>query len=203
MNDEVLQQLVNLAVMMCICDGEVHDDEESLLDEWMKSKRVPSSIIIRVKADAFAAVRGKGLNVKQVCVKMSEKASVSQKYDAIELCFRIAQSDGNGTDEEIRFLVSVGRWLELDYDEFRKMRDKILPVDLHEAVDTDFLLGLHGDMNLDEKLRHLTREFKRWNDLVVHSNPEKRRRAQLMVDIIAKKRDELRREMDVQEREEV
>jgi hypothetical protein len=109
----------------------------------------------------------------------------------MELCLRIAQSDGTGTDSEMRFLMSVGRWLELDYDEFRKTRDKILPVDLHETVDTDFLLGIHSDMTPDEKKKHLNDEFKRWNGLATHSDSEKKKRAQMMLDIIAKKRVEL------------
>lgn len=194
MNEEFLQLLADLAVMMCAADGDVHDDEESILIKWMEFKKVPTSILLKVKANALQKVRGTGFNIKQVCERMNKTASVSQKYDALELCLRIAQIDGTGTDAEMRFLMSVGRWLELDYDEFRKMRDKILPVDLHEVVDVDFLLGLHGDMTFDEKMRHLTREFKRWNDLVAHSDREKRHRAQLMLDIIAKKRDELRRE---------
>lgn len=133
----------------------------------------------------------KGIPIKQVCKDLADNAPVSAKYDAMELCLRIVQVDGVGADDEMRFLMSVGRWLDLDYDKFREMRDKIIPSNIHETVDVDTLLGLHAGMTKDEKLKHLTREYRRWNQLTTHKDPHKREQAQEMLEIIAQKRNEV------------
>ena len=200
---EVLKATVQLAVMMCACDGSVDDCEDSVVDEWIEDRcrLLPLSLgrrlqedLERAKEDAEEKLTRKGLSLKKVCDQLHQEEAVAARYDAMELCLRIAQVDGLGAEDEMRFLMSAGRWLDLDYRKFREMRDKILPVDLHDVVDVDSLLGLHPEMTIGEKLKHLTREYKRWNELTIHSNVEKREQAKKMIEFIANRRGELRKE---------
>ncbi len=198
-----LKATVQLAVMTCACDGSIDDCEDSLVEEWIDGKcnRLPSLYGHRLREDleqtkksAEKGVLGSGLSLKKVCDQLSREDDAAIRYDAMELCLRVAQVDGLGAEDEMRFLMSVGRWLELDYEKFREMRDKILPVELYDSVDVDFLIGLHLEMTVDEKLKHLTREYKRWNELTTHSNAKKREQAKSMIEFIANRRGELREE---------
>jgi len=192
MNASELQLIVRLAMMMCASDGEVHEDEDSLLQEWMESIRVSPTVAREAKEAALKAIRGTGLNIKKTCEQLDEAVTVSLKYDVLELCLRIAQIDGVGTDDEMRFLMSVGKWLDLDYGKFREMRDKILPVSIHETNDIEALLGLHENMTPSEVRKHLLKEYQRWNQLIIHQDSKKRKQAKEMLEIIAKKRSEVR-----------
>jgi len=194
--EDVLMGMITLAVMTCACDGEIHSDENSILQEWIDAKPEKYRLMLRkTMQDALRQLEEKkGIPIKQVCKKLVDNAHVSDKYDALELCLRIVQVDGVGADDEMRFLMSVGRWLGLDYGKFREMRDKIIPVELYDSVDIDFLIGIHLEMTIDEKLKHLTKEYKRWNELTTHSNAKKREQAKQMIEFIANRRGELREE---------
>jgi len=195
MNEDVLKLIVKLATLMCACDGEIHEDEQSLLSEWMETKSPRNAQLLttlrKTHADTISELSGKGVKLKPLCLQLDQTAETSIKYDAMELCLRIAQTDGTGADAEMRFLMSIGKWMDIDYSKFREMRDKILPISLHKSVDVDALLGLHADMANSEKLKHLTKEFARWNQLATHSDSKKRGQAKEMLEIIARKRSEL------------
>ena len=187
---DTFQLIMNLALMTSACDGDIRGDEVDLIAEWMEQRNVPDSVFLELKTSALSTVKNAGINIKSVCDQLDTSASVPLKYDIMELCLRIAQVDGVGADNEMKFLMSIGKWLDLDYDKFREMRDKILPSSLHETVDVDALLGLHAVMTTDEKLKHLTREYRRWNQLTGHKDPKKREQANEMIDIIGRKRSE-------------
>jgi len=191
---DTFQLIMDLALMTSACDGDIRADEIDVVAEWMEQRNVPDSIFLELKTSALSAVTNAGINVKSVCDQLESAASVSLKYDIMELCLRIAQVDGIGAGNEMRFLMSIGKWLSLDHDKFREMRDKILPSSLHETVDVDTLLGLHAGMTKEEKLKHLTREYRRWNQLTGHKDSEKREQANEMLEIIAQKRNEVQGE---------
>jgi len=192
--EKMLESIVKLAVMTCASDGEILPNENSLVQEWIDQRHEKYSAgLEKALRDARQQLKSqRGISVKQVCRDLAGEAPVSVKYEAMELCLRIAQVDGVGADEEMRFLMSVGKWLDLDYGKFREMRDKILPVSIHETNDIKTLLGLYEDMTPSEVRKHLLKEYQRWNHLTTHQDSKKREQAREMLEIIAKKRSEVR-----------
>jgi len=191
--EDFFGSVIKLAVMACACDGEIRPDENSLLQEWIDGKSADCRPKLQeTMINAFKQLDTEsGIPIKQVCDDLANNAPVATKYDAIELCLRIAQLDGVGSDEDMRFLMSVGRWLDLDYDRFREMRDKILPISIHVTSDTDTLLGIHAEMTPQEIRKHLLKEYQRWNQLMTHKDRTKREQAKEMLEIIAEKRSEV------------
>ncbi len=193
--EQSLEAVVKLAVMTSACDGEIHPDENLLIHEWIAGKpAVYSHCMNGAFNEAMRVLKGTGYVLKDSCLDIAKNIHVSLKYDAMELCLHIAQADGVGADDEMRFLMSIGKWLDLDYDKFREMRDKILPSTIHENIDVDTQLGLLPEMSLAEKKKHLREEFKKWNPLSEHKDPEIRKQAKERLDLIGQKRAELKNE---------
>jgi hypothetical protein len=95
-------------------------------------------------------------------------------------------------------LNSIADQLGLDAENFRAMRDKALPVSMHEAVgseseeDLDHLLGISPSMGAEEKRSHLSKEYRKWNARTNSSDPKVKGQARMMIKHIAEYRKRLR-----------
>ena len=54
----------------------------------------------------------------------------------------------------------------------------------------DFVLGVNPDMSKSEALQRLNDEYRKWNSRVTNSDPEIRKQADSMLDLLARTRAE-------------
>ncbi|UCE47276.1 MAG: hypothetical protein JSW47_16935, partial [Phycisphaerales bacterium] len=92
------------------------------------------------------------------------------------------------TAEEMAMLRSLADMLEVDAAKFRAMVDKILPVEIHEVMDIDEILGITSDMSSEKTRRHLNKEYSKWNSRVTSANPDVQSKADQMLKLIAEAR---------------
>ncbi|MHC4423266.1 MAG: tellurite resistance TerB family protein [Planctomycetota bacterium] len=199
---ENIQQARTLAVALAFAvsaaDGRLYDCEIELIKGWTKASmdfsNAPSKArrtLERALNEAIDFFRnGNQIDVCKICKEIVEIVPVAVRYDILEFCLHVARANGVATAKEMGLLRNLAIWLEVDVDRFREMMVKILPVSMHEVKDLEFTLGVNPDMNKNETLRRLNREYRKWNARVTNSDPEIRKQADNMLNVIADARSE-------------
>jgi hypothetical protein len=106
----------------------------------------------------------------------------------LNLCLYVAQANSSVTQEELTVLKELANWLEIDMDKFREMVEKVLPVDMHEVLDVETILGVTSDMNKEKARQQLNKEYSKWSARVTSSDPEIQSQADQMLKLIAEAR---------------
>jgi len=131
---------------------------------------------------------GKKLDTQGLCHEMAEIATIGQRYEALGLCLHVVRASGSVTAEEMAMLKNLANWLEADMTRFRTMVEKILPIEMHEDLDVNEVLGITSDMSRENTRRHLNKEYSKWNSRVTSANPHIQTQADQMLKLIAEAR---------------
>jgi hypothetical protein len=189
---------IALAFSVSALDKRLYKCEIELVKEWARLRLglKNSSLSVRKKIEKALDktlsyfVAGKGLNVFKLCQEITQIAEQGQRYDILELCLRVAGANGQVFGEELKLLQQLGLWLEVDKDIYQEMQEKILPVTMHNAADADSVLGLGEEVSREEAQGLLNKEFRKWNSRVTNSDPEIRKQADHMLNLIAHARNQ-------------
>ncbi len=187
---------VQLAAALCSSNGQLNKAGIKVIDEWISS-RVETSVNKESKAqirsrfkqsleDAIGLCRKGGeFDIESICGQITEKATIIERYDAMELCLQVVKTGGGIDGKQIAVLSQMAGLLEVDTDKFRAMVQKILPVSMYEAKDVEFILGVTADMSAEEARRQLNNEYRKWNARVTHPDTATRQQAGRMMALIA------------------
>ena len=115
-------------------------------------------------------------------------ASVGVRYDIMVLFLRVIKAGNIASAAQLALLNKLVNWLELDHEKFRSMRERILPVYMHEVEDVDDILGISSDMSKEQIHQHLNHEYRKWNAITVSCNSEIQAQASHMLDLIGEAR---------------
>lgn len=184
-----------LAVATSAADGRLDSGEGSIVQEWItktahsagsgQKAAAKRRLNVAVK-EAMAAIRSPaGLEIYPLCESLKKVALPAQRYEAMQLCLKIAQSDSKAESAELKLLMTMAHWLEIDFEKFMAMLHKHLPVGMHVAASED-VLGIHDDMTSEEKKKQLIKQRKKWGGLATHPDPKKREQAEHMLERLAK-----------------
>ena len=195
-NDERTKVLtVALAFAVSAADGKLYDCEVELIKDWARENVLESPVQTsdqtRGKLEKALSTtvaffsEGNKLDTYKLCEEIVEIAPVGQRYEVLDLCLRVTQASGSVAAEEMAVLKDMASWLEVDGEKFRTMVEKILPVDMHEVMDINCLLGITSDMGKEKARKHLNREYSKWNSRVTSANPEIQTQADQMLKLIA------------------
>ena len=198
-NDERTKVLtVALAFAVSAADGKLYDCEVELIQNWARDNvlesRAQTSDQARGKLEKALSTtvaffsKGNKLDTCRLCEEVVEIAPVGHRYEILDLCLRVAQANGSVAAEEMAILKDLASWLEIDREKFRTMVEKILPLDMHEVMDINDLLGITSDMSKEKTRKHLNKEYSKWNSRVTSANPEIQTQADQMLKIIAEAR---------------
>ncbi len=192
---------VELAFAVSASDGNVDRSEAAVIKRWIESRveLAPGAEKEGVKDRLNLAIKNAyvagGQNVQGICENLKKVSTTAERYEVVELCLQVAKADGVAEKDELDMLEELAGFLGLDKEKFRSMKDKHLTVSMmnnSDVMDVDQLLGLKSNMSLSEKKKHLREEFKKWNQLSEHKDPEKREQAKEMLTLIGQKRAELK-----------
>jgi uncharacterized tellurite resistance protein B-like protein len=194
--DESRKLAIRLAMAIAMDDGELHDKEGYAIKHWVKRTLATYSeerqeylkgvYNAAIRAGHAAASEGRVL-IGDLTGQLKELADPAMKYEAVELCLDVMKADGSASAGEMRAIRNIAKSLELDYDEFERLKDRsILGIDTDQDSDTDALLGIQSDWTPEQTKKHLARLYAKWNSRVT-SLPEgpDRETAQHMLDTIA------------------
>ncbi|MHC4637796.1 MAG: TerB family tellurite resistance protein [Planctomycetota bacterium] len=132
----------------------------------------------------------KKINVYNICKETVGISSVAQRYDILEFCMLVARAEGAVSKEELKLLKNISDWLELDYDRFRELMEKIIPASMHNVEDIEVLFGVTPDMTKEQTRQLLNKEYRKWNARVTHSDSQVKNQADHMLELIAETRNQ-------------
>lgn len=192
---------VTLALAVSAADGYIRGTELALIRDWARetiggegnesdkteARRKVDKAIHRA-AKLFRC--GSRIDVYRICKEIAQIASISQRYNILNLCLHVAKADGVATAQELELLTKFSRWLTVDEDRFRAMMEKVLPVSMHEVKDMEFVLGVRPDMSKEKARKCLNKEYRKWNARATHFNPEIQGQADDMLKLISETRKE-------------
>lgn len=120
------------------------------------------------------------------------------KFMIMELLLDVASEDGVADVHETKFLNTLAKEMGIDFDEYKSMRDKALPISIYRSNDLsssgeqiEDMLGLTPDMTIAQKKKQLSKEYRKWNALKNSSDDKKSKQAKDMIDAISRLRNEI------------
>ena len=203
--DKLKPHMVQLAVATAMADGSFDRVEGELIKEWIKKQvaTVPENRAEQLKnscnqalKSAYADTKDGTLSISKPVMAINDVADDNEKYEAIELCMDVMAADGAADQDELELIWKVAKSLGLDKDEVEKLKDKkILSLNItsqEEEISIEAMLGIDPGLSVKEKKAFLRAEFEKWNSRI-HSidDPEEKRQAQNMLDLIAQVRNTL------------
>lgn len=194
--------VVRVAMGVSAADGDMNPAEGSVIRNWLERKveiiesRERQTLLQRrynmYVVDGYKAAREGSIDPVSECRRLLEISHLAERYDALELCLRVASADGVATQNEIELLSLIGRELQLDLERVRDMRDRLLPMAIHaDRADYSELLGIMADMPKKEIRKRLTAAYRKWNQRVTHTDETIRKQAEEMLKVIVECREEL------------
>ena len=196
-NDQRAKTLaVTLAFAVSAADNKLYDCEVELIKNWARENIDLSEASNKERRKLEKALNetiaffrdGNQLNNYDICREIVEIAPLAVRYDILNLCLYVAQANSSVTQEELTVLKDLANWLEIDTNKFREMVEKVLPVDMHEVLDVETILGVTSDMNKEKARQHLNKEYSKWSARVTSSDPEIQSQADQMLKLIAEAR---------------
>lgn len=189
---------VTLAFAVSAADNKLYDCEVELIKNWARDNIDLSEASNKERRKLEKALNetiaffrdGNQLNNYDICREIVGIAPLAVRYDILNLCLYVAQANSSVTKEELTVLKDLANWLEIDTDKFREMVEKVLPVDMHEVLDVETILGVTSDMNKEKARRHLNKEYSKWSARVTSSDPEIQTQADQMLKLIAEARNQ-------------
>jgi len=184
---------VGLAFSVAGADNELPDSEVMLIEGWVRTNfgSTEASAAARLELDramqktAGFFRKGGHLNVQQICTEIVEIAPMVGRIEIMDLCLRVSGAKGQVTKAEMMLLKDLAEWLVIDRNRLRAMVEKILPVHMHTSQDTEMILGVTKEMNVEETRHQLNREYAKWSSRVISSDPAIRKQADQMLNLIA------------------
>ena len=196
------KQALTLGVELALIDGEMHDLEGTVINEWVrkyvesfsgeekvKMKNEMNATMRRSYKDSISKAIDKEETIKEL-LAVGKKADFGE---TMELLVDIMAADKEAHKDELDFIKRVGDLLGVSSTDIQKMKD--LRFINEEGLDIsqnnpNEILGIDpGKMTKVEICKHLGSEFNKWNSRLHSINdPEKRQKTQTMVDLITEAR---------------
>jgi len=185
---------VKLAFVVAATEKDVSASAVSLIQSWTRNHAaLAGASILLSSLLAHIAVFLPGcaqIYSRNLCKKITSFAPMKVRYEILELCMRVAGTDGIVAFEQLILLKNIAGWFEIHREQFRNMLENILPLRMYEIGDMEISLGIAEDMSNDEICQQLSKEYRKWNARVINRNPKIENQAEQMLKLIAEIRDE-------------
>jgi uncharacterized tellurite resistance protein B-like protein len=189
---------ITLAFAVAVADNDIADCELEVIKSWAQTNIAAFSGSNRSKRRLEKALsrtvsllnRGQQINIPGVCAKITELAAYQQRCDILQLCMYVAKATGTVTEGKFNTLGNIADRLEIDKGQFFEMTERFLPPDICEVKDVSLLVGITSDMSKDQARERINKQYRKWSARVTNFDPEIRQQAALMLDYIAKARNE-------------
>lgn len=190
---------VQLAIGLAMSDGSLDRKEGNKIKKWMKEMvqeadetnkdKIKDALNKALETGSIKAKEGK-TNINYLCTKINENASVSDKYDALELCLDVMSADGKADQEELQYIERISKNIGIDYTEITRLKERrLLDLELPSAeeADVDKALGIEASWSKDEKKKHVMSLYRKYNGRINSAKDEQQRKSsQTMLDLCAK-----------------
>lgn len=163
------------------CSGSRKDVVKQRLNEAVRAAFVEAAKVRRIPAA-----------IDSLCEKCVD-FPLANKLEIVELLLRVTRADNVARQSEIMLLEQIIKKMKVDFEEYKKLRDKLISTSVYEGgANARSLLGITDDMSAAEIRKLLNDEYRKWNSLQNSSDAEVKAQAQKVIRLIAEERAKLR-----------
>jgi uncharacterized tellurite resistance protein B-like protein len=188
------EMMIKTALLVSASDGHMDEEEAAVIKKWVK-KRISGYTeeyqdeqkqrLNGYIKEAYEEIQNGYIDIYDVLDGIENIASEGDKYELFQLCLDVAQADGEADTKELKIVNDIADYINLDEKQFMSMIEKSLPIHMHTGDQTpEQIIGIKSEMSKDEIKKHLGRAFKKWNAVVAHKDPDKRKQAEEMLNLI-------------------
>jgi uncharacterized tellurite resistance protein B-like protein len=194
---------VKLATLLSLADGSADQVEADVVKDYITQKISRSgsrkdAVKQRLNEAVHAAfvvaeeTRRIPAAIGSLCKKCAD-FPLANKLEIVELLLRVTRADNVARQSEITLLEQIVRKMKVDFEEYKKLRDKLISTSVYEGgTNARSLLGITDDMSAAEIRKLLNNEYRKWNSLQNSSDAEVKTQAQKIIRLIAEERAKLR-----------
>ena len=188
---------IKLGMCMAASDGSLDQKELNIIKMWAKNvttlleddkAEVRNKYFSKFLKNSAIAAKSQKISLSKLVKDFNDVASKSQKYTAMQLLLDISGADGTLSKEEDVFINKIAKTTGINLSTFKEMKNKVLAnvdnLDLSEKPSEE-TFGIMEDMDNDEKLKILRKQYTKWNGQTNNRDSKKKKRAKEMVKIIA------------------
>ncbi len=198
--------IARLAVAVAVVSGGINDEELGAIRDWSQARigylddddpqRTERAASLNSALTAGVSdAESDNLDLGATLAALVRDGSQSGRIEAVELALAVVSADGVANPEEMSLVNRIAERLEVDEVWFSEHRDKGLSgleIAWGSGSDCATLLGIDPSAPPDEIRRKLNERYDRWSSRAVSvSDPEKRRKAEEMLEAVARCRQEL------------
>ena len=143
--------------------------------------------ILNLKKNYEKALNNK-IKLDDILKDLKKNSVIHERYEIIDFLLNLATKDETFSKKENNFIDKVSKELELNkekYQEIKKQKTASVKFVDFDDKTGESVFGIAKEMNTEEKLKTLRKEYSRWNALTNNSDKTIRERAREMRDLAA------------------
>ena len=143
--------------------------------------------ILNLKKNYEKALNNK-IKLDDILKELKKNSVIHERYEIIDFLLNLATKDETFSQKENNFIDKVSKELELNKEKYQEIKkQKTASVKFVDFGDKtgESVFGITKEMNKEEKLKTLRKEYSRWNALTNNSDKTIRERAREMRDLAA------------------
>lgn len=191
--------LIEIGVAVAFIDGNLSDEEEVILKEWMTKtlkydNNISSSkqLFNETFSDAIKAAKAGNLDIQDICRLLNKKGTKELNKEAFRFAYEIMGADGEIHKNEVKMIKLLEKNLQILSEDVTRIRDQFL---IKTMIKKDFkivnLLGLDVSASSQTICRELTKEFSKWNAIINQVKTKRERdNIQKLLDLLGEAREE-------------
>lgn len=167
----------------------------SLLDEADPTRRQRHAAMAEALQRSLADSAAGRLDLEATVRRFVSTGTEEGRVQAVELALAVMRADGEIATEEMAMINRLADEFEIDPEWFAETRDKSMhgaSIEAGSADEYSTLLGIDRNADREAIRKQLAEQYDRWNSRAATlEDPDQRRRAEEMLELIAKARKEL------------
>ena len=144
----------------------------------------------------YQEAKNSKIKLDDILKDLKKNSFVHERYQIIDFLLNLATDDETFTNSENSFIDKVSEQLELNKEKYQEIKKQktasVKLVDFGERAG-ESVFGITKDMDKQQKLKLLRKEYSRWNALTNNTDKTIRERARQMRDLAANLRSEYSR----------
>ncbi len=190
------EMMVKTAMLISASDGDMDDTEANIVKDWVKRRisRYNEDYQTEHKnrlngyiKEAYTEIQNGSIDIYDVLDGIDNISSEGEKFELFQLCLDVARADGEADKKELEMIYDIADHMGLNKNQVKSMIEKTLPITIHTGPLTpEEIIGINpSNMTKSEIKKHLMLENKKWSQRVTNTDPEIRKQANEMKNMIA------------------
>lgn len=166
-------------------------DQQKLIENWLNECVNHSAANFTIDVHKIIPSETPEQAADKACEILLQRADTNFRFGLIEVCVKIAAAAQPVSRSLQDWLKNLSERLELPADRFQAIYQKYLPLDAQENPDPACVLGIDPTLPVEETLKRLTEEYRKWNSRVNHPDAKVRQQADKMLSYLTEVRSRL------------